>query len=401
MLLRWLLAAVLLVSSLQVLGHNRSESFSQWHWQNGNVSYSFSVLQREATRIPNSTGHSLDQLLTQHLADTIAVSVEGKTCAIAQPARSLPAREGYLRVEGAFACESTLAPVITVDSFFDLIATHTHYAKVRSQGRVSEFLLTQSHRRQSLSLTADTGEEQVGGWQAFSQYLWIGAEHILGGIDHLAFVIALLLLATGWREMAWLITGFTVGHSLSLGLAVLGIAQPNSVMVEALIGFTIVLVVMEAVGERRGNLWQLAPALMGLAGVIALALWLTAGLSQLLWGTLGAGLFGLCYLRLVARASRPAMLRLFITSTFGLIHGFGFAGGLLELGFPASELGFVLLGFNVGVELGQLLVLLLVIPALVCLRHLGSGVLLRLGSKSAVISLSALGTFWFVSRLVG
>jgi hypothetical protein len=116
---------------------------------------------------------------------------------------------------------------------------------------------------------------------------------------------------------------------------------------------------------------------------------------------LGAGLFGLCYLRIVAQAQRRGALRLLVTSTFGTIHGFGFAGGLLEMDFPATELAFVLLGFNLGVELGQLLVLIAVVLAMLAIRRFAATQWQQRGVNATVTALSGLGTFWFVERLIG
>lgn len=415
---KWMLFLLLATTGLQAVAHNRSESFSEWSWRESRVSYSFSVLQREATRIPSDLQgqQQLDQLLANYLRSRIAVSQSDEAsvpeaCAVYAPATALPAREGYLRVEGSFRCAGSGAPVITIDTFFDLIPTHSHYAKVRShvevgRGQVAEFLFTQSQRSRVLAV-GDKGEtEVISSWQAFSQYLWIGAEHIAGGIDHLAFLFGLILLAgsckeKAWRQMAWLITGFTLGHSLSLALAVLRLAEPNGVMVEAMIGFTIVLVVIEAVGERYGQLWRMAPGLFALTVLIALPVWFATYRWELVSGTLGAGLFALCYLRMVAMLDRRVPLRLMITSVFGLIHGFGFAGGLLETGFPAEQLAFVLVGFNLGVELGQLAILAIVLALLMICRRAMSTAWLQQGSNVTVATLGSLGTFWFVSRLLG
>lgn len=399
---------LLAATGLQAFAHNRSESFSEWNWRDGRVSYSYSALQREATRIPAEAqgNQQLNQLLADYLRSQISVSQRAdggvqQACAVETPATALPAREGYLRVEGSFRCVGSGAPSITVDSFFDLMPTHTHYAKVRSRGQVAEFLFTQSQRTQVLALGEEAEANAIRSWQAFTQYLWIGAEHIAGGIDHLAFLLGLILLATGWKEMAWLITGFTLGHSISLALAVLKLAEPNGVMVEAMIGFTIALVVIEAIGERTGQLWRIAPWLFGISLVMAPPVWFASYRWELVIGALGAGLFALCYLRIVASVDKRAPLRLMITTTFGLIHGFGFAGGLLEAGFPAEQLAFVLVGFNLGVELGQLVVLTIVITLLIVSRRLLSAAWLQLGTNSVAALLSALGTFWYVSRLLG
>jgi len=201
--------------------------------------------------------------------------------------------------------------------------------------------------------------------------------------------------------MAWLITGFTIGHSVSLAMAVLGFAQPNSVMVEALIGFTILLVAIEAGGERSGQLWRIAPWVFALCILLSAPVWWLGLQWQLVVGTLAAGLFALSYLRLMSGANNRAALRLLVTSTFGVIHGFGFAGGLLESDFAAADMAFVLVGFNLGVELGQLLVLCAVIILLLSMRRFTSRLWLERGANVTVTVLSGLGTYWFVGRLIG
>jgi len=400
---RSLLLLLLFTGSALVSAHDRSESFSEWTWRGDKVHYTFSVLQREVTRIPGprQEGLSLGDQLANYLTEQISVSGAGQACAIDGAATALRSREGFLHVEGSFHCADASAQTITINSFFDLIGTHTHYVKVRRQGQVEEFLLTRDRRSQTVTTAGTAGEKALGGWQAFAKYLGIGAEHILSGADHLAFLFGMILLASGWKEMAWLITGFTVGHSVSLALAVLGIATPNSLMVEALIGFTIALVVIEAAGERSGQLSRIAPWVFALCLFMGLPVWLSHLRWELVIGTLGAGLFGLCYLRIVAQAQRPGALRLLVTSTFGTIHGFGFAGGLLEMDFPATELAFVLLGFNLGVELGQLAVLIVVVLAMLAIRRFVAPQWQQRGVNATVTALSGLGTFWFVERLIG
>lgn len=388
-----------------VQAHSRSESFSEWSWQGSLISYSFSVLEREATRIPTAKNSdaSLSETLERHLDDHIVVSVAGKRCSVQQAATALPSRGGYLRAEGGFVCPEGAAPEIKLGVFFSHVPTHTHYAKLRSasdlvngSAQVSEFLFT--HARQTQLLKNDS-YENLSSWQAFHEYVWIGSEHIVGGIDHLAFVMALLLLVAGLKEIALLVTGFTLGHSLSLAVAVLGFAEPNNVMVEALIGFTIVLVVVEARAEKLKLLSKMALWLPLLCLVLLLPLW-AMHKPLLLLGVLGVGVFSFCYFHLLARSQSTSFLRILVTIMFGMIHGFGFAGGLLGAGFPAEKVALVLLGFNVGVELGQLLVLTTVLCFLALSRRwLSSRILTGLNNMAAML-LSGLGVFWFVSRLL-
>jgi hypothetical protein len=401
------LSLVLLCIGSNLAGaHDRSESFSEWTWRENTVNYSFSVLQRELTRVPAASQQALglDAILSAYLSEHISVSIGDQSCAVAEAPRALKSRGGFLYAEGGFLCPAqdpvASEPTITLNTFFDLVASHTHYAKVRHQGQVQEFLLTPDRRSETLRVSGETGTESLGGWQAFKQYLGVGSEHILAGADHLAFLFGLILLASGWREMAWLITGFTLGHSISLALAVLGAVQPNGVMVEALIGFTIVLVAIEAAGERADQLPRVAPWLLVLCLLMVLPVWWVNAQWQLIVGILGAGLFSLCYLQIVRQVQRRAVFRLLVTSTFGVIHGFGFAGGLLTTDFDIAERAFVLLGFNLGVELGQLSVLAVVIAVVVVVKRFASSYWQQRGADATVAALSGLGTFWFASRLL-
>jgi hydrogenase/urease accessory protein HupE len=138
-------------------------------------------------------------------------------------------------------------------------------------------------------------------------YLVLGVEHILFGIDHLLFVLALLILVRGWRKLVGTITAFTVAHSITLAAATLGFVHVPAKPVEATIALSIVFVACEIVHQRSGR----------------------SGLTE----------------------GWPWV----IAFTFGLLHGFGFAGALREVGLPQNAIPLALLFFNVGVELGQLL----------------------------------------------
>jgi len=401
-MIRFVAFGVLLSFCAVADAHNRSESFSEWTWRGNEVRYTFSVLQREATRVPADRFEemSLGSFLADYLTGQISVSAGGRACEIDRLPTPLKSSEGFLHVEGGFLCAEGKTPTIAINSFFDLVATHTHYSRFRHQGQVEEFLLTQDRRSWTFAEQHGNSVNTLGGWQSFAQYLGVGIRHILSGADHLAFLLGLILLAGSWKEMAWLITGFTLGHSISLAVAVLGIAEPNGLMVEALIGFTIALVAVEAAGERSGRLRSNSSWLLAICVVTLPLLWWTGPQWDITLGVAGAGLFSLCYLRIVAESEFRGALRLLVTSTFGVIHGFGFAGGLLEFEFPPAQLAFVLLGFNLGVELGQLVVLLPIVVAVWTVNRWADSRWQHGVANATVMSLSAVGTFWFVSRLI-
>lgn len=148
--------------------------------------------------------------------------------------------------------------------------------------------------------------EPSSGQVAFT-YLALGVEHILSGVDHLLFVFALLMVVAGWRRLVGTVTAFTVAHSITLALASLGFVRVPGPPVEAVIALSIVFVAAEIIRSRQGN-----------PGLTARLPWVVA-------------------------------------FTFGLLHGFGFAGALSEIGLPQTAIPLALFSFNVGVEIGQLL----------------------------------------------
>jgi hypothetical protein len=231
-------------------------------------------------------------------------------------------------------------------------------------------------------------------------YVALGVEHIWTGYDHLAFLLALLLLRTSLGEVARIVTGFTVAHSVTLGLATLGYLRPDTAPIEALIGLSIAIVAVENIWLSAGR-GRLLPVGVG-GGLALLAAASAAGYGRIPSLTLaGLALFALCYFALLDRLARPLALRWAIAFIFGLVHGFGFAGVLAEAHLPADRVAAALLGFNAGVELGQLAVIVVVWPLLVRLARLDAerlnGALFEAGSAAVF----ALGLFWFLTRTYG
>lgn len=152
-----------------------------------------------------------------------------------------------------------------------------------------------------------TVEGPRDGTHVWRTYVALGVRHILEGLDHLLFVLALVLVVRNIRRLLVTITAFTAAHSLTLAAATLGLVTVPQAPVEAVIALSIVFVAAEIVHSLQGR-----------PGLTARAPWVVA-------------------------------------FSFGLLHGFGFAGALAEVGLPTGAIPLALLGFNVGVELGQLL----------------------------------------------
>ena len=228
----------------------------------------------------------------------------------------------------------------------------------------------------------------------------LGVEHIAGGLDHVAFLLALLLLCERLSEVALIATGFTLGHSLTLTLAVLGLVRPDADLVEALIGFTIALVAAENIGVRNAISRRLGIAIaLALGGLAVFAVRHGDGAPALALS--GLALFGGCYMSLVDTPERARRVRPALTLAFGLVHGFGFASQLLAIGIPGDRLLAALVGFNLGVEVGQLAIVAALWSAGALLLARWPGFPRPLALELASASLCGLGLYWFAERAYG
>jgi hydrogenase/urease accessory protein HupE len=192
------------------------------------------------------------------------------------------------------------------------------------------------------------------GFEVARTYTWIGIEHILLGFDHLLFVLALVMIVRSTRKLLITVTAFTIAHSITLSLATLGLVHVPSPPVEAIIALSIVFVASEIIQQRRGR-----------EGLASRKPWLVA-------------------------------------FSFGLLHGFGFAGALAEVGLPENAIPLALLFFNIGVEIGQLLFILAVLAAYHLLKRLVAGrfSIARL-EPVPVYLIGGLASFWVFERVSG
>lgn len=176
-----------------------------------------------------------------------------------------------------------------------------------------------------------------------------GMHHVAIGFDHILFVLALLLAGGRWQRIAAIVSAFTIAHSITLSLAVLGVVAPPVKLVEPAIAATVAIMGWRAFLAQRSG---------------------------------------------VAPSERVVDLRLALAFGFGLLHGFGFAAALMSLQLPTGQMPFALAGFNVGVELAQLTIVLVAWPAISVLR-----------SKPRILqtlslAVAAMGAYWVVERLL-
>jgi hydrogenase/urease accessory protein HupE len=229
-----------------------------------------------------------------------------------------------------------------VTTLFPYDAAHQTFVNVYENGRLeTQAILDREHARMDYFAGTRQGLAAVA-----AKFVPAGVQHILLGADHVAFLVGLLLLGGSLRKLAVLASAFTVAHSFTLALAVLDVVSPPPRLIEPVIALSIIYVGVDNLSMRGGR-----------------------------------------------------DVRAWTALVFGLIHGFGFAGVLRAMGLPSYRLGWSLFFFNLGVELGQLLILLVALPGLASLRRRNA----RAAQKLAVagsIGVIVAGTFWFVQRLV-
>jgi hypothetical protein len=375
--------------------HTRSETYSNWQIAGSEVRLSFTVPDTEARRLA-SPGGSLPGAdeLGSYVAAHVAVLDGGLPCRRVSGPDATATLAGVQRFEFSFACADARDLQLRCSAFFELVPTHTHLAQIQlTDGRFFEQLITGDHQTLDLS---DSLQSPLQG-ASFLRYIELGILHIFTGVDHQAFLLGLILLSRRLRDLAFVVTGFTLGHSATLALAVTGIFRPHAEFIDALIGLTIALVGAECLAEntRRPGVVALSVAALLLIMAAARALGF-GGLPVLL--LLGSGLFAANYLMVAGHLRDAARLRLVVTLVFGLIHGFGFAANLLEMKLPVGHLAQLLLGFNLGVEIGQLTLVIAVTGLVALLVRRGWSLPRRLVADFGAAFLMGLGLFWFVSR---
>ena len=374
--------------------HTKSTSYSRWNFQDAE-SRTATVQVRlpllELTRFP--AGHDW----SAYLRDNLRLIAGTEACSATEPVRQAQAPTGWAIFRWKVTCPEQGALTLRSDVLGDVLSSHLHFARVANpDGEIRERVLVAGTPQWTLETPpGESPEDSLA--TTVPGYAVLGMEHILGGWDHLAFVLALLLLATSLREVLTLVTAFTIAHSITLGLAVLGIYRPEPISIEVLIGFSIALVAIENSWLMSGQGKTIPTFMVGLLGICAVSA--IAGFGQLTALTwIGLGIFSFCHFELLRVHPRPERLRALVAFAFGLAHGFGFAGILMEIDLPAHRLIPALFGFNIGVELGQLLVVLIAWPLLRLLAKVHEGLWYRWLAEAGSAGIAGLGIYWVVLR---
>jgi len=354
--MRSLLLLIALLASSATHAHTTSTGLATLQIEGDQIAYRLTLSPAEVGEAASTVSRGaagdaaaaqqVGQMLQQHIVPTI----DGQACRVRRT-----------RLQASTAGDAAGADRVTVSVDFncahapgvlalrDTLSTPfgEHYRSivsvVRPDGTREERVLDRDHAQASF----DFGHASASG---FGDFVRLGGEHILSGADHLLFLAALLLGSVGLRSLLITVTAFTAAHSLSLAAATLGWAHASPVWVEPMIAASIVWVALENVLRRAG-----------------------------------------------AMTRGDAVRRHALTFGFGLIHGLAFAEALTELHLQGWPLARALLGFNLGVEAGQALVVLLLAPALAWLVKRNAGPRI---AKALSLAIAAMGLFWLVQRVV-
>lgn len=309
------LGLVLLASTAQA--HLTRVSTSDWTLEDGSAAAEVQFFRGDfAGLIPPGTpeGQVPERVLAL-VTDTARIRVGDGDCRLRDRSVGPQGEDGWW-VKARWTCPGSGRRWTVRLGVLELLPPgQTHLARVSLGGEVVERIA-----RSSAPVFEVEGHPSA--WAAAWRFLRLGVEHIFTGYDHIAFLIALLLLGGRFVDLVAIVTSFTVAHSITLALAALGVFSPPVRWVEALIAASIVAVAAE-------NLWVLRRE---------------EGSR--------------------ARVARALGHRWRITFAFGLVHGFGFASALRGLQLPRSALVAGLVSFNIGVEVGQVAIVALAFPVL-------------------------------------
>jgi hypothetical protein len=284
------------------------------------------------------------------LSPRLAFTVDGAPASAAWGAISVVPDRQSLQL--AFTVSPTRPGRITINAYiFPYDPIHQTFINIYEDTALKlQLILDASHREAEYY----SGSSQ-GRWALIKTFVVSGIGHILIGPDHILFLVGLLLLGGTLSRLALIVTSFTIGHSITLSLAALDLVSPSARIIEPLIALTIVVVGVDNLLVLRSRQNSSAP-------------------------------------------SAAADIRAWLAVTFGLIHGFGFAYVLKEFGLPKAALGWSLFAFNLGVEIGQLMIVGVAASVLMLVRRRSVALSRRIAWLGSIVVILA-GLFWFAQRV--
>ena len=372
-MIRLLLAAALLMWARPAGAHPAPFSYLDLHLDSSGVTGTLVVHDLDAahdlnvaaadTLLDPAVAARVRDMLVALLSPRLALSFDGRAAAVQWGAVDVVPDRQSLRL--AFTVAGAKPARVGLQAYlFPYDPIHQTFVNIYEDGALKHQAI--------LDVTRQTADYYAGTTQGrlavVRTFVLSGIEHIMIGPDHILFLVGLLLLGGSLSRLALIVTAFTIGHSLTLSLAALDIVSPPSRYIEPLIALTIVVVGADNVLVLRGTPFDSSP-----------------DSERLAQGRQGS-------------TRQASDIRAWLAAAFGLVHGFGFASVLKEFGLPQAALGWSLFAFNLGVELGQLVIVGVVATVLELIRQRSVSWSARVALAGSICVILA-GLYWFVERV--
>lgn len=399
------LSLILIIFSNISSAHYFSESYSYWNIVNNKISATFTILKLEATRVLQIDSFqelgkeeklSEGEVFLEYFKPRISVLNSGNKCSIDTQPTLVAGKKEYHTIEFSYLCDASNSIKIINNVLFDIAQSHVHLSRIKKDNQIFEKALF--YNDQTVLLEKLSESEETNFLSSLSNFIYSGIIHILTGLDHLVFLLGLFILVKNFKQLLFVITGFTVGHSITLALVALNIVIPNTLMIEALIGFTILFIAAEYMIKDTGSSNAILSILIAILVFVGLSsLFLEIPISMITIAALILVTVG--YFGIIRTIKNSGVFRIIVTSLFGLIHGFGFGAFLFNSNFNQSNILSALFGFNVGVEIGQIVFLFILIGLTSFLYKILKSEKYEYLVKTSMILVSSLGFYWFLQRL--
>ena len=400
-----LFSLILITISKFSYAHYFSESYSNWIISDNKVSATFTILKLEATRvlqidkfqeIGQEKQLSEGEVFLEYFKPRISVLESSKECLLDNEPSLINGKDEYHTIELSYLCASTNSIKIINNVLFDIAQSHVHLSRISIKDQILEKALF--YNDQTIFINDLKTNKEKSFVDSLTNFISTGMNHILTGFDHLIFLMGLIILVNNFKHLLIVITGFTLGHSITLALVALNIVVPNTLMIEALIGFTILFIAAEYMMKEEKNFIPIIAILLSILTFAAISS-LFLQISMTLISFMALILITIGYFGILRNLENKGSFRVIITSLFGVIHGFGFGTFLFNSEFDQTNIISALFGFNLGVEIGQIIFLMIFILLNLSLIKLLKSKNHQYLMQTLMIIVSSLGFYWFIQRL--
>lgn len=369
---------LILFFSGNILSHQKSQSYTSWKGEVTGTEFVVSV----STKINKAVLFNQLQNNGYHI-DQLEIYFKNKISSEDCFSQNLLIQDrggNFVKYLNKFIC-SVDKPKFNFNLFFDLNLSHLDFSSQEKEGQLfPDFIISSDNRQISIFDENQSAELNL----SFLNFLSFGLKHILSGLDHIAFLLLIIFLCANLKTLFFAISGFTLGHSASLFSSVQGLIMSSTNLVEIMIGFSILVCSIEVLGKKTAQLGMFSNLLLVIWAILTFAIYIFIPKQSLFFLSLGLMMF--CYLRL-SNNYQSSLNLIFITIVFGFIHGLGFAGAINEIYLPKEDMLKIILAFNLGIEIGQILIFSIFALFAYLLKFYNLGKLTSLATLAITVSI--------------